>query len=89
MIEKPLFEKRISEVLGGDVVRIKLLRDWAVTIVSEINNVIPQLEKIRSTYIKLWCEGSAYSIRELVGIEKFLLDRFEIKDCDLESSEKH
>ena len=89
MIEKPLFEKRISEVLGGDVVRIKLLRDWAVTIVSEINYVIPKLEKIKGTYVKLWREGSAYSIRELTGIEKFLLDRFEIKDSDLGPSEKH
>ena len=89
MIEKPLFEKRISEVLGGDVVRIKLLRDWAIMIITEINGIIPRLEKIQGTYVKLWRDGSAYSIRELTGIEKFLLDRFEIKDSDLKTSDKH
>jgi hypothetical protein len=89
MIDKPLFEKRISEILGGDVVRIKLLRDWAVTIVSQINYIMPKLEKISGTYVKLWGDGSTYSIRELAGIEKFLLDRFEVKNSDLGKAEKH
>ena len=83
MLKKPLSEMKVSEVLGGDIVRIKLLRDWAVTIVNDIKVVIPKLESIRGTYVKIWKEESAYSIRELAGVQKFLIERFEIKESDL------
>jgi hypothetical protein len=34
--KKPLSEMKLSEVLGGDIVRIKLLRDWVVNILNDI-----------------------------------------------------
>jgi len=91
MQTKSLKEKKLSEVMGGDVVRIKLLKDWAVEIIQHINEIIPQVEKTEIHYIKLWSDTGhhVYSIRELSGIKKFLMDRFEISESEISEFVKH
>jgi hypothetical protein len=89
--ERSLREKNLGEIMGGDVVRIKLLRDWAVDIINYIDEILPKVAKSEIHYIKLWSDRDSmvYSIRELSGIKKFLMERFDIMENELHESGQH
>jgi hypothetical protein len=89
--EKSLRQRNLSEIMGGDVVRIKLLRDWAVDIINYIDEILPKVQKSEIHYIKLWSDRDSmvYSIRELSGIKKFLMERFDIMENELHESGQH
>ena len=96
MIEKPLYEKKISELFSEEMwdgrikkhvfgIPEKDLKAWAVAVVKEIKKRIPR------DYIDRHTTGMGFSIEyggdkeyhRMEAVASFLIDRFELTEEDI------